>query len=74
MEVDFLLYGRQVDCAVLAHGIFVRRVRDAMLFHDLARTLNNPLDAGSADEHVVAFLGQHEASRPRERIEAGRCQ
>ena len=74
MEIDFLLYGRQVDSTVLAHRILVRRVRDAMLFHDLARTLDHTFDAGSTHEHMVAFLGQHEAGRPRERIEAGRCQ
>ena len=27
-------------------------------------------DAGLADEHVMRFLGQHEAARARERIEA----
>ena len=42
---------------------------EAGLLHQLAGALDDPRDAGLADEHVVRFLGQHEARRPRQRIE-----
>ena len=42
---------------------------EARLLHQLARALEDARDAGLADEHVVRFLGQHEARRARQRIE-----
>ena len=39
------------------------------LLHQLAGALDDAADAGLADEHVVRFLGQHEARRARQRIE-----
>ena len=49
----------------------VGRVRDAGFLHRVAGALHDAADAGLADEHVVRFLGQHEAAGARERIEAG---
>ena len=40
-------------------------------FHRLAGALDDAGDAGLADEHVMRFLGQHEAAGARQRIEAG---
>ena len=42
-----------------------------MLVHDLAGPLHNAADAGLANEHVVRFLGQHEAAGARQGIEGG---
>ena len=47
------------------------RVVDAGLLHRLAGALDGAADAGLADEHVVRFLGEHEAAGARQRIEAG---
>ena len=44
---------------------------DAGLLHRLAGALDDAGDAGLAHEHVVRFLGQHEAAGARQRIEAG---
>ncbi len=38
--------------------------------HRIAGALHDAGDAGLADEHVVGFLGQHEAAGARQRIEA----
>ena len=48
----------------------VVRVLDAGRLHRLAGALDGAPDAGLADEHVVRFLGEHEAAGARERIEA----
>ena len=48
----------------------VVRVLDAGRLHRLAGALHGAADAGLADEHVVRFLGQHEAAGARQRIEA----
>ena len=48
---------------------FAHVLREPGLLHQLARALDDPGDAGLADEHVVRFLGQHEPRRPRQRIE-----
>ena len=39
--------------------------------HRLAGALDDARHAGLADEHVVRFLGQHEAAGARQRVEAG---
>ena len=44
--------------------------RDAGCLHRLAGALHDAADAGLADEHVMGFLGQHEAAGARQRIEA----
>ena len=41
-----------------------------VLLHQLAGALDDAADAGLAHEHVVRFLGQHEAAGARQRIEA----
>ena len=48
----------------------VVRVVDAGLLHRLAGALQGAADAGLAHEHVVRFLGEHEAAGARQRIEA----
>ena len=48
----------------------VVRVVDAGRLHRLAGALDDAADAGLADEHVMRFLGQHEAAGARQRIEA----
>jgi hypothetical protein len=40
------------------------------LLHRLAGALDDALHASLADEHVVCFLGEHEPTRARQRIEA----
>jgi hypothetical protein len=40
------------------------------LAHELAGALHDAPDARLADEQMVRFLGEHEAARPRQRIEA----
>ena len=71
MQVELLLNRRQIDDAEIAHLVDIARVVDAGLLHRLAGALNGASDAGLADEHVVRFLGQHEATGARERIETG---
>ena len=71
MQVGLLLDGRQVDDAELAHRCDVVGIVDAGCLHRLAGALDDAGDAGLADEHVVRFLGQHEAAGARQRIEAG---
>ena len=74
MEINFLLYGCKINCAMLAHALFVHGICNAVLAHDLAGALNNALDASATDEHVVPFFGEHEAGRSCQRIETGRRQ
>ena len=64
MEVQVALDGRQIDPTVLAQ--IVRLV----LAHELAGALDDAHDARLAHEHVVRLLGEHEAARARQRIEA----
>ena len=71
MHVRFLLDGRQIDHAELAHLLDFIGIVDACFLHRLAGALDDAGDAGLAHEHVVGFLGQHEAAGARERIEAG---
>ena len=42
-----------------------------MLLHDFAGSLDNSADATFTHEHVMGFLGEHEAASARQRIEAG---
>ena len=63
-EVDELLDRRDVDAAELPH-VF----GEAGLLQQLTGPLDDAGDAGLADEHVVRFFGEHEARRPRQRIE-----
>ena len=64
VEVQVLLHRRQVDAAVTADVV------GAVLAHQLAGLLHDTPDARLTHEHVVRLLGQHEAARARERIEA----
>src|SRR5712692_2337776 len=64
VEVEIALHGGQIDPPVLAQ--IVRLV----LAHELAGSLDDAHDARLAHEHVVRLLGQHEAARARQRIEA----
>ena len=70
MQIGLLLQRRQIDHAERAHPLDIRRIVDAGVAHRLAGALNDALHAGLADEHVVRFLGQHEAAGARQRIEA----
>ena len=71
VQVRLFLDGRQVDDAELAHRLDIVGIVDAGLLHRLAGALDDAGDAGLAHEHVVGFLGQHEAAGARQRIEAG---
>src|SRR5258708_10712223 len=42
----------------------------AEFLHDLERALDDAADAGLADEHMMRFLGQHELTGARQRVEA----
>src|SRR5215831_4265923 len=64
VEVQIPLDGRQVDPSVLPDVVRL------VLPHQFARALDDTHDARLAHEHVVGFLGEHEATRARERIEA----
>ena len=74
VQVQLLLDGRQVDDAERADPGDVVRIGDAGFVHRIAGALHDPGDAGLSDEHVVSFLGQHEAAGARQRIEARLCQ
>ena len=64
--VDVFLDQAEIDRAVVADAL---RVVGVQLLHDLQRPPDDPAEAGLADEHVVGFLGQHEAAGARQRIE-----
>ena len=65
-EVEIFLQQRQVHRAGGADPI---RVVAAELLHHLQRALDHAADSRLADEHVVRFLGQHEAAGARQRVE-----
>jgi hypothetical protein len=67
VEVEIALQGRQVDHAGGAQAV---RFVGLQFVHDLAGALDHAAHAGLADEHVMRFLGQHEARGARQRIEA----
>ncbi len=54
----------QVDAAHLAHVS-----GEAGFLQELAAALDDARNAGLADEHVMRLFGQHEARRPRQRVE-----
>src|SRR5262245_18412922 len=64
VEVQVPLDGAQVDPAVLPEVVRL------VLAHQLAGALDDAHDARLPHEHVVRFLGEHEATGARERIEA----
>ena len=68
VEVQILLHRLQIDDAERADVIGIVHL---VLGHQLGGALHDAADAGLADEHVVRFLGEHEAARARERIETG---
>ena len=68
MEVHELLQSRHVDRAGRAHA---PGIVGPELVHHLAGALDDAAHPGLADEHVVAFLGQHELTGPGQRVEAG---
>ena len=71
MEINFLLDSRQVDTTVLTNTVNLHWIGNAILFHYFTGTLNDALDTGPANKHMMALLGQHEASRACERIPTG---
>ena len=71
MQVDALLDGRQIDDAERPHPVDVGRVVDAGIAHCLAGALDDAPDPALADEHMMRFLGQHEATGARQRVEPG---
>src|ERR1700730_3850816 len=64
VEVDVLLDGGQVHPPVAPHVVGL------VLPHDLAGPLHDAPHPALAHEHVVGFLGQHEAAGARQRVEA----
>eukprot|EP00043_Microstomoeca_roanoka_P022424 m.486 g.486 ORF g.486 m.486 type:complete len:462 (-) comp217_c1_seq1:31-1416(-) len=74
MQVQLLLDRRQVDDAQIADLVDVIGVGDAVGVHHLAGPLDRAAHAGFAHEHVVRFLGQHEAAGARQRVEARLCE
>ena len=66
VEVEIALQGRQVDHAVPAH---FGGIADPVLRHHLRGPLQDARDPRLADEHVMRFLGQHEARGSRQRVE-----
>ena len=64
-EVDVLLDRRQIDAALPA------RVAVRVLLGQARALLQHAVDARLTDEEVERLLGQHEARRAGERIEAG---
>src|SRR5262245_11232447 len=64
VEVQVPLDGAQIDPAVLPEVVRL------VLAHQLAGALDDAHDARLPHEHVVRFLGEHEATGARERIEA----
>ena len=71
MEIYFLLYRRKIDAPVLAHGFFVIRVRDAVFLHHFTSFLDDALNTGAPDKHVMTFFRQHETCCSCERIPTG---
>src|SRR5260370_20893575 len=63
VEVDVLLDSGQVDPAVAPHVVGL------VLAHDLARPLHDAPHPALPHEHVVGFLGKHEATRARHPLE-----
>ena len=68
MEIQVLLNCLQVDDSERPH---LGWIFDFVFFHHLAGSLNNPPYACLAHEHVVGFLGQHEAAGAGKGIKAG---
>jgi hypothetical protein len=64
VEVEILLDHVEVHAAVPGDVVGV------VLAHQLEGALDDPADAGGADEHVVRLLLQHELARAAERVEA----
>src|SRR5215467_2385463 len=64
VEVDVPLQSFEVDAAEPADVVGLA------LAHELAGPLHHAPDARLADEEMVRFLGEHEAARTRQRIEA----
>src|SRR5258705_6446886 len=64
VEVDVLLHRGQVHPAVAPDVVGL------VLPHDLAGPLHDAPHPALAHEHVVGFLGQHEAAGARQRVEA----
>src|SRR5713101_6959322 len=64
VEVDVLLDRGQIHRAVAPHVVGL------VLPHDLAGPLPDAPHPALAHEHVVGFLGQHEAAGARQRVEA----
>ena len=71
MHVQLFLNRWQVDHAQIAHFVNIAGVADAGPVHRLHRGLNRAPDTGFTDEHVMRFLGQHEAAGAAERVKAG---
>src|SRR6266852_300692 len=68
VKVQISLDGLQIDYAEGAH---IRRIIDFVFLHHFASALDDAAYSGLSNEHVVGFLGEHEAAGPREGIEAG---
>ena len=66
----FWMVGRSMTPSLRMAALSLR-ISDAGFLHGVAGALDHAGDAGLADEHVVSFLGQHEAAGARKRIEAG---
>src|SRR6266436_5811685 len=68
VKIQVLLNRLEIDHAQGAH---VGRIIEFMFLHHFAGPLNDAADAGFADEHVMGFLGEHEAASARKRNKTG---
>ena len=71
VKIEVALDRRQVDQSQRAD---FRRIVDLVLHHRLAGALDDAAHARFADEHVVRFLGKHEPTGARQRVEARFCE
>ena len=63
VEVEIALDGVEIDAAM------GRDILRFMRLHQFAGPLNDALNTGVADEHMVRFFGQHEAAGARQGVE-----
>src|ERR1700733_624506 len=68
MEVHVPLDGRKIDDPEASEA---GRIISTLANHDFGRAVDDSPDAIATDEHVVALLRKHEASRACQRVERG---
>ena len=70
MQIELFLDGRQVNHTQIPHLADVIGICDPGLIHRLTSGLHHAAHAGLTDEHVMGFLGEHEAAGAAERIKS----